>query len=404
MTVSDRWLLPDGVDELLPPEAWKVELLRRNLLDTYSRYGYELISPPLIEYLDSLLTGTGNDLDLQTFKLTDQLTGRMMGVRADITPQVARIDTHLLKGVSVNRLCYVDTVLHTRPAHMLTNRSPLQIGCELFGEAGVAADIEVIALMLETLYLSGIQKVHIDLAHVGIYQGLIESSALGKSVESRVFDALSRKSIPELDVLAQDMPENADTINVIRDIANLSGGPDALDKIRQNVSALTQSSAEIVLAALDELQNVSRQIQTRFTDIEIGFDFCELRGYSYHTGVMFAAYTPAYGHALAKGGRYNDVGKDFGESRPATGFSADLKTLVRVAGDESQADSEHAVDTGIVSVLAPAGNSDALLKEIALLRKIHRVVQLLSESETTETYGCSHRLIYKAEQWQLEKI
>jgi len=156
MSVSERWLLPDGVDELLPPEAWVVEQMRRSMLDAYASYGYELVSPPLIEYIESLLTGTGNDLDLQTFKVTDQLTGRMMGVRADITPQVARIDTHLLKSKGISRLCYVDTVLHTRPAHTLTNRSPLQIGCELFGEAGSSADIEIISLMLNTLELAGV--------------------------------------------------------------------------------------------------------------------------------------------------------------------------------------------------------------------------------------------------------
>jgi len=404
MTVSERWLLPDGVDELLPPEAWQVELMRRRMLDTYSRHGYELVSPPLIEYLESLLTGTGNDLDLQTFKLTDQLTGRMMGVRADITPQVARIDTHLLKRRGVNRLCYVDTVVHTRPAHMLTNRSPMQIGCELFGEVGVAADIEIISLMLETLHLVGIEAVHIDLAHVGIYRGLIESASLNKSVENQVFDALSRKSIPELDALAQNAPESADIILAIRDIANLSGGVEALDKIRLSAEKLTPASAKVVGVAIDQLQNISQQIQQRFAGVEIGFDFCELRGYNYHTGVMFAAYTPTYGHALAKGGRYDDIGKDFGESRPATGFSADLKTLVRVVERAPQDSLGKEVPAGASGVLAPVGNSEALLDKIAQLRKTHRVIQLLSEQETTETYGCSQRLTFQAGQWQLEEI
>jgi len=371
-------------------------------LDTYSRHGYELVAPPLIEYLDSLLTGTGNDLDLQTFKLTDQLTGRMMGVRADITPQVARIDTHLLKSVGVSRLCYVDTVLHTRPAHMLTNRSPLQTGCELFGEVGVAADIEVIALMLTTLQLAGIDKLHIDLAHVGIYRGLIESAALTPAVEGRVFDALRRKSIPELESLALEAPDNADVIHAIRDIANLSGGVEALDKIQYSVPTLNPVSTAVIGEAIEALRNISFQIQSRFPDVEIGIDFCELRGYSYHTGVMFSAYTPAYGHALAKGGRYDDVGKEFGESRPATGFSADLKTLVRVA--EMTARPGTGDENHVASVLAPAGNDVTLLAEIVRLRKTRRVVQLLGEQETNETYGCTQRLVYKAEQWQLDNI
>jgi len=196
MTVSDRWLLPDGVDELLPRGARVVEQLRRRLLDNISNWGYELITPPMIEYIESLLTGTGNDLDLQTFKVTDQLSGRLMGVRADITPQAARIDAHCLRHQGVTRLCYADAVLHTRPAHLLTNRCPIQIGCELFGESSLSADVEIISLMLDTLELSGLEKIHVDLAHVGIYRGLIAESGLDEDTERAVFDALRRKSIP----------------------------------------------------------------------------------------------------------------------------------------------------------------------------------------------------------------
>lgn len=395
MSVSDRWLLPDGVDELLPPEAWSVEQLRRNLLDVYSRYGYELVAPPLIEYLESLLTGTGNNLDLQTFKVTDQLTGRMMGVRADITPQVARIDAHLLKSKGVSRLCYVDTVLHTRPAHMLTNRSPLQIGCELFGVKGKAADLEVISLMLDTLKVAGVDNIHIDLAHVGIYRGLVESAKLDANTEAKLFDALSRKSIPELDVLTSEAANGSEIISIIRDIANLSGGTDSLDKIRERVAKLGEDSLTAVTNAIDELQSISEQITTRFDGVEIGFDFCELRGYNYHTGIMFAAYTPGYGYALAKGGRYDDVGKEFGESRPATGFSADLKPLVRLNPSEQK-------EKG--GVLAPSGDDCVLLNKISELRQTQRVVQILSEQEGEENYGCSHRLVLQDGEWQVVAI
>jgi len=402
MSVSERWLLPDGVDELLPPEAWSVELMRRSMLDVYSRYGYELVSPPLIEYLESLLTGTGNDLDLQTFKVTDQLTGRMMGVRADITPQVARIDAHLLKTQGISRLCYVDTILHTRPAHMLTNRSPLQIGCELFGEEGQAADIEIISLMLETLNIANIEGIHIDLAHVGIYRGLIESATFDSNTEEKVFEALSRKSIPELEALASSVSDNEEIILLIRDIANLSGGVDALDKIRARVEKLALVSAAKIIDAIDELQSISAQIRQRFSNIEIGFDFCELRGYNYHTGILFSAFCLGYGHALAKGGRYNNIGKGFGSNdeqaaRPATGFSADLKALQRVSVAKNE-------QMKPASILAPAGNDESLLKKIAQLRKTTRVIQVLGNKVSDESYGCQQRLVLESGEWQLKEI
>jgi len=403
MSVSERWLLPDGVDELLPPEAWAVEQMRRSMLDVYASHGYELVSPPLIEYIESLLTGTGNDLDLQTFKVTDQLTGRMMGVRADITPQVARIDTHLLKSRGISRLCYVDTVLHTRPAHTLTNRSPLQIGCELFGEADSTADIEIISLMLNTLELAGVKQIHIDLAHVGIYRGLVESTEMTSELETQLFDALSRKSLPDLDALATaadivSSKENAVVIRLIRDIANLSGGIDALNQIREKVEKL-DSLLPSVVNAIDELQAITLQIQKRFSNVHIGFDFCELRGYNYHTGILFSAFSTNYGHALAKGGRYNDIGKDFGESRPATGFSADLKSLVRLVEKSKVNATESAI-----GILAPAGDDESLLEKITDLRKTKRVVQQLSANDTHETYNCEKRLVLANGEWQLKDL
>jgi len=402
MSVSDRWLLPDGVDELLPPEAWSVELMRRSILNVYSSYGYDLVSPPLIEYLESLLTGTGNDLDLQTFNVTDQLTGRLMGVRADITPQVARIDAHLLKSTGVSRLCYVDTVLHTRPAHTLTNRSPLQIGCELFGEASQTADIEIISLMLETLSIANIERIHIDLAHVGIYRGLIESAKLencfDNNIEEKLFDALSRKSIPELEVLASSNPGSKDIILLIRDIANLSGGVESLDEIKGQVEQLALSSSASIIAAITELQSISQQIQQRFSNIEIGFDFCELRGYNYHTGILFSAYSLGHGYALAKGGRYDDIGKGFGresssDPRPATGFSADLKALLRASTANTKV-------LQVESILAPAGADEALLNKITELRQSVRVVQALSEADfEANAYGCQQHLVQKGSEW-----
>ncbi len=400
MSVSERWLLPDGVDELLPPEAWSVELIRRQLLDLYASFGYQLVSPPLIEYLESLLTGTGNDLDLQTFKVTDQLTGRLMGVRADITPQVARIDAHLLQSKGISRLCYVDSVLHTRPAHTLTNRNPLQIGCELFGEVGTNADLEIISLMLETLSCANIQHIHVDLAHVGIYKGVLESSSLDAELEDKVFDALGRKSIPELDALARDNADNASIILLIRDIANLSGGVDALDKIESTVNNLALRQASMVIAAIEELRLIMKQIQQHFPDVEIGFDFCELRGYNYHTGILFSAFSAGYGYALAKGGRYNDIGKGFGrsnnlahKSRAATGFSADLKTLVRLTKQSRCAAS---------SVFVPLTEGAGKQQYIKTMRQSGRVViQALNSTDTPESLGCSDQLVFKDNEWHV---
>jgi ATP phosphoribosyltransferase regulatory subunit len=402
MSVSDRWLLPDGVDELLPPEAWRVEQMRRSILDIYASYGYELVSPPLIEYLESLLTGTGDTLDLQTFKVTDQLTGRLMGVRSDITPQVARIDSHMLKTNGVSRLCYADTVLHTRPAHMLTNRSPIQIGCELFGEASQTADLEVISLMIDTLNAAEVGRIHIDLAHVGIYRALLESADFDENTENQVFDALSRKSIPELDVLAQRDVANKDIILFIRDIANLSGGVESLDKIRDSVSNLTLSSKEDVLVAISELQTIIDQIQSRFEDVEIGIDFCELRGYNYHTGIMFSAFSLGYGYALAKGGRYDDIGKGFdhkqdAKPRPATGFSADLKAILKVSGLNTELSKKE-------RVFAPLKDDKAFIAALGDLRKSYQVVQALNESDTAEQFSCQKHAVFKDGQWIVESI
>lgn len=387
MSLSERWLLPDGVDELLPPEAWALEDMRRAMLDTYANYGYELVIPPVIEFIDSLLTGTGNSLDLQTFKLTDQISGRMLGLRADMTPQAARIDAHLLKSQDISRLCYVDSVVRTRPEHAMTNRNPMQIGCELFGETSVSADLEIVSLMLETLRLAGVEKVHIDLAHVGIYRGLIASAGLKGELEAKVFDALSRKSIPELDALADT--SNEPVLAIIRELAALSGSIDKLSDVRRSIEDSPALASQATLDAIDSLADFAEQVTKRFPTVELGYDFCELRGYNYHTGVMFSAYTPGYGYAIAKGGRYDAIGKDFGASRPATGFSADLKALVRLSR------TAHEADTGIV---APFGDDDSLLAEIAKLRKTRRVVQRLNASDDLD-YGCSEQLVFEAGHW-----
>ncbi len=395
MTVSDRWLLPDGVDELLPPGARVVEQLRRRLLDNIFNWGYELITPPMIEYIESLLTGTGNDLDLQTFKVTDQLSGRLMGVRADITPQAARIDAHCLQHQGVTRLCYADAVLHTRPAHLLTNRCPIQIGCELFGESSLSADVEVISLMLDTLKLAGLEKVHVDLAHVGIYRGLISKAGLTADSERAVFDALRRKSIPELDELLSDESANADVTRMLREMANAAGGIDAI----MNIKSIVAGASQEVLNAVDQLEHICTQLQQRYPNIQLGFDFCELRGYNYHTGLVFSAYYPGFGQAVAQGGRYNSIGTEFGSDRPATGFSADLKILASLV-------SPNGVELP-KGILAPCDDDPSLWSAISSLRETERVVQLLSCKDESDAslpdssveFECDRQLVKENDGW-----
>ncbi|XOZ34971.1 ATP phosphoribosyltransferase regulatory subunit [Halomonadaceae bacterium KBTZ08] len=389
MSTSDRWLLPDGVADVLPPRAHRVEALRRELIDTYRRWGFELIIPPMIEYLQSLLTGTGNDLDLQTFKLTDQLTGRMMGVRADMTPQAARMDAHSLRREGVTRLCYAGHVLHARPSSMLANRTPLQVGCELFGSRSSAADQEIIDLMLETLTAAGVETVHLDMAHVGIFQCLAEQAALGADLEQRVFDALRRCAIPELDELLGSA-EAGSARAMLRDLGRLTGGEEVPEAARQRLA----NAPAPVLEAINQLEQTAQRVRERHPDVAVGFDFSELRGYNYHTGLVFAAYTPGQEEALAQGGRYDAVGEDFGRARPATGFSADLNRLLD-AGRRSCV-------SGAGAIVAPAGSDAALRQRISELRQSETVIQQLDDEASDRVpSGCDRQLVWRDGDWQV---
>ena len=392
MTVSDRWLLPDGVEDILPPLAGRIESLRRDVMDTCQRWGYQLVIPPLIEYLESLFTGTGHDLELQTFKLTDQLTGRMMGVRADMTPQAARIDAHTLGQEGITRLCYAGHVLHTRPRHMLTGRTPIQAGCELFGSASEAADMEVIRLMLETLRVAGLPKVHVDLAHVAIYESLIGEADFDRDTEEAIFDAMGRKSVPELDQLLGECPEGSAGFR-LRQLARVSGGPEALAEARQGLAG----GSPALTAALDQLARVSDMLSRDFPEVSFGFDFCELRGYNYHTGLVFAAYVPGHGEAVAKGGRYDAIGSDFGRARPATGFSLDIRALVSL-GDRVVRKSG--------AIWAPADRDPALEGVISGLRMTETVIRALPEDEGCDPAerGCDRQLVKRDGQWVVESL
>lgn len=327
MTRADRWLLPEGVEEVLPPQAQKLETLRREILDLYRGWGYQLVITPMIEYIDSLLVGSSHDLDLHTFKITDQLSGRMMGVRADITPQVARIDARTLHRKGPARLCYVDSVLHTRPQGLLSSRVPIKIGAELFGHAGVACDIELILLMAETLRLAGIRPIHLVLGHVGIFRGLVAAAGLNADAETELFDLVQRKAYAEIDAWLHTHVSDHALRDMLSDLSQLSGGVTVVDQ----ADKLLARAPATVRSALDELRQISDAVCQHVSDVSLGFDLSELRGYQYHTGTVFAAYTPAHGKAVAKGGRYDEIGKVFGRARPASGFDADLKMLAQLS-------------------------------------------------------------------------
>jgi len=397
MTRADRWLLPEGVEEVLPPQALKLETLRRDILDLYQSWGYELVITPLIEYLDSLLVGSSHDLDLHTFKITDQLSGRMMGIRADMTPQVARIDARNLHRDGPVRLCYADNVLHTRPQGLLTSRVPIRIGAELFGHAGVACDIELIVLMAETLRLAGIAPVHIVLGHVGIYRSLINAAGLSAEAESELFDAVQRKAFAETDVWLKNNIADDALSAMLKTLSRLSGDRAVLN---QAETAFATAPAP-VRQALADLRQISDAVTARINYVSLGFDLSELRGYQYHTGIVFAAYTPSHGRAIAKGGRYNDIGKVFGRARPASGFDADLKIL---AGLSARPDKVRNV------ILAPDKTDAALQALVKRLRSDgETVVTHLGDIEPDEVLmrelSCSRSIVYMATSgWQVVEL
>ena len=326
MTGKNRWLLPEGIEELLPAQARQLEQLRRELLDLFSSWGYELIIPPFIEYLDSLLTGTGHDLDLQTFKLIDQPSGRLLGLRADMTPQAARIDAHRLQREAPTRLCYLGTVLHTLPDGFAGSRSLMQVGAELFGHAGAESDVEILALMVATLTLTGIDDLYIDLGHVGIYRALAVDAGLDDDQEAFLFDALQRKAIPEINEFLRQLELSTAQRERLAGLATLNGGTETLERAR----ALLEGSGDAAQLALENLERIAALVQQRLPDVALHFDLAELRGYQFHTGVVFAAFVADHGQEIARGGRYDNIGRVFGRARPATGFSTDLRSLMRL--------------------------------------------------------------------------
>ncbi|EXJ12156.1 ATP phosphoribosyltransferase regulatory subunit [Nitrincola nitratireducens] len=390
MALADRWLLPEGIKELLPPEARQAELMRRRLLDLYNNWGYDLVMPPLVEHLESLLTGTGHDLDLNTFKLTDRLSGHSLGVRADITPQVARIDAHRLRTEGPSRLCYCGSVLHTHAANMLATRNPMQAGAELYGHAGIESDVEVISLMLETLNVAGISDpITLDLGHVALFNALIAKAKLSAEDKSQFIDLLQRKALTEYDAFLSELSLEASLRERLAVLPFLHGTVYVLEKAAGLFEGWSEESE-----AIQYLSDLAELIRNRFPQTRFYFDLAELRGYHYHTGVVFAAYTPSFGQALAKGGRYDEIGQDFGRARPATGFSTDLKTLLDVAGVKAKIEP---------SVLAPSVWSADLHEAIEQARRQgHRVIQALDESERPA--GCDRQLVKINNEWVIQAL
>ncbi len=390
----NRWLLPDGVQETLPPDARAVETLRHDILEIFHRWGYELVMPAVIEYMDSLLTGTAHALDRQTFVLVDQLSGRQMGVRSDMTPQVARIDAHLLaddaRAHRISRLCYCGHLLHAIGDGTTSSRTPLQIGAEIFGSPAISADIEVLSLMVATLHAVGLEDISIDLGHVGVFRSLARDSELDPEQEERLFDMLQRKSIPDLEAYLQSLPLDDRRRERFQRLALLNGDVSVIDAARADFA----DAPDALLATLDTLQDAARSLAAKYPATPIHCDLAELRGYSYHTGLVFAAFLPGQGAEIARGGRYDDVGEVFGNARPATGFSADLLNLYQLAGAGA------AVAPGI---LAPDDDDPALQQAIAELRAGgERVVVDLSRGQSSAPdQHCDRRLVAGDGGWRV---
>ncbi|HZV54521.1 MAG TPA: ATP phosphoribosyltransferase regulatory subunit [Rhodocyclaceae bacterium] len=383
-----HWLLPEAIEDLLPDEARHVEALRRRLLDEFDRHGYQLVAPPLLEYVESLLTGSGRDLDPRTFKLVDQLSGRTMGVRADITPQVARIDAHLLNRRGVARLCYCGSVLHTLPAGLMASREPLQIGAELYGHAGPEADSEVVRLLARALELAAIAATRIDLGHVGIFRALTAQAGLAGDVEEELFSALQAKDVPGLRALVATVPEPVRS--ALLALPDCYGGAEVLDEAARRLPDTSE-----IAAALATLRRLASNLAD-LPKVSLGFDLADLRGYHYHSGVVFAAYCEGAPGAVALGGRYDKVGESFGRGRPATGFSMDLRDLARLSPRQAAAG----------GILAPWPEDRDLHEEIERLRGRGETVVLALPGHDGgwREAGCDRRLSRRGAGWIVEPL
>ena len=383
-----RWVLPEYIEDILPSQASAIEGLRRRILDLFRSHGYELVVPPMLEYLESLLTGTGHDLDLRTFKLVDQLSGRLLGLRADITPQVARIDAHLLNREGVTRLCYAGSVAHAQPSGLNRTREPLQIGAEIYGHAGVESDVEIQSLMVSALRIAGVQDPYLDLGHVAVFRCLRRRGAIAADLESELFKALQSKDVPALRELVA--PLDASLRDALLLLPELYGGAAILHEARQRLPDFPE-----VRQALADMETIAAQL-SRVVPVHC-FDLAELRGYHYHSGVVFAAYTKGHPSAIALGGRYDEVGQAFGRARPAPRFSLDQRAQAALAPPVAAA----------APILAPHAPEDQLLqRKVDALRAQGEVVivDLPGHAATRAELGCDRRLVKRGGDWQIETL
>lgn len=393
MSAKDRWLLPDGIEEVLPDEAIRIETMRGRVLSLFNSWGYERVMPPMVEFLDSLLTGVGREMDIQTFKVTDQVSGRLMGIRPDMTPQAARIDAHYLKRPGATRLCYLGAVLRTRLDGFGGSREPIQLGAELFGDDTRYSEAEIVSLMLATLSLFGIQDAHLDLGHVGIFRGLAVAAGLDDDQEAELFDAMQRKASSEIAGLLEQWDVDQTLAVMLRSLVSLNGGREVLAL----ASTRLAGAPEPVASALAELNQLVELLDRELDGQQLFFDLAELSGYSYYTGAVFSVFVPGHGRAIANGGRYNGIGKSFGQDRPATGFGADLRQLLGVSGIEVQRPQ---------GILAPAELDDAGQAAVQQLRNDGEIVvrALPGQKQDANQLSCDRQLVLENNQWIVKPV
>lgn len=381
-----NWLLPEYIEDILPAEALHIEIMRRRIIDLLMVHGYQQVFPPLLEYEESLLTGSGSDMSLRMFKVIDQLSGRMMGLRADMTPQVARIDAHLLNCDGITRLCYANSILHTVPTSLTQTREPLQVGAELYGHAGMESDIEIQQLMLACLAMAGLNQVHLDLGHVAVFRGIICNANISSELEAELFAVLQAKDISTLKEICRGLEQKIRESLLL--LPELYGGKEVLHEAKKRLPARQE-----ITSALDQLEWISDELQPVVETI--AFDLADLRGYHYHTGVVFAAYARNCSNAIALGGRYDEIGKAFGRSRPATGFSMDLRELSRLV--------EQAPYPKGISAPYDKKNKE-LGSMIARLRQEGHIVIMELPGQPETTLSCDRKLVKRNGKWNVERI
>ncbi|MCE4536072.1 ATP phosphoribosyltransferase regulatory subunit [Pelomonas sp. P7] len=387
--MSSAWLLPEHIADVLPSQARRIEELRRELLDMARSYGCELVIPPLLEHLDSLLSGTGTGSEIKLFKLVDQLSGRSLGLRADTTPQVARIDAHLLNRQGVTRLCYCGPVAHTLPDGLNTSREPLQFGVEIYGHAGLEADLEVQDLALDALRRAGLQNVMLDLGDARLLQGVLDGIKLPAETLATLTAALAAKDMGTLAALAEGMPAAAR--DALLALPSLFGGREVLSEAASRLPA-----HPLVTAALDDLDRLAAQLTAVHPEVSLGFDLADLQGYAYYTGIRFAAYAEGCSDAVLRGGRYDEVGAAFGRRRPAVGFSLDLKTLVGLVSP-----------TPLRAAVRAPWSEDASLRQAvrALREQGETVVCVLPGHEhEADEFDCDRELVREHAAWVVRAL